>query len=69
MAKQAEKRMLAGKAQNPPPNLGEGSNKHDGETLEVLARDIGIGRESLRKDNASYSSGRGFYARQQVRAL
>lgn len=29
--------------------MGEVSNKHDGETLEILARDIGIGRESLRK--------------------
>lgn len=40
--------------ESPPPNLGEpifGSkaDKHDGETLEILARDIGVGRESLRK--------------------
>jgi len=33
--------------ENIPPNLGEGS--HDGETLEILARDIPMGRESLRK--------------------
>lgn len=32
---------------NIPPNLGEGG--HDGETLEILARDIPMGRESLRK--------------------
>ena len=31
------------------PNLGEPIDKHDGETLEQLAKDIGVGRESLRK--------------------
>ena len=46
VARQAERRMLAGKS-NPTPNLGEG--KHDGETLEQLAKDIPLGRESLRK--------------------
>lgn len=36
---------------NIPPNLGECSkkDKHDGETMEQLAADIPIGRESLRK--------------------
>lgn len=46
VARQAEKRMLAGKS-DPTPNLGEGA--HGGETLEILARDIPMGRESLRK--------------------
>lgn len=73
MARQAKERQrqhggtAPGKAKSLPPNLGEVSE--GGETLEILARDIPMGRESLRKDNASYSSGRGFYARQQVRAL
>jgi len=51
VAKQAEKRLhlSQGRGKKGTPNLGEVSNKHDGETLEVLARDIGIGRESLRK--------------------
>ena len=31
------------------PNLGEPPNKHDGETLEQLAKEIPLGRESLRK--------------------
>lgn len=46
VAKQAQKRILAGK-KDPTPNLGEGSVK--GETLEILASDIPIGKESLRK--------------------
>lgn len=46
VARQAKERMLAGKS-DPTPNLGEGV--HGGETLEILARDIPMGRESLRK--------------------
>lgn len=51
VAKQAEKRLhlSQGRGKKGTPNLGEVSNRHDGETLEILARDIGIGRESLRK--------------------
>ena len=50
VAKQAEARMLAGKA-DPTPNLGETKkkDKHDGETFTQLAKDIPLGRESLRK--------------------
>lgn len=46
VARQAKERMKAGKP-DPTPNLGEGT--HSGETLEILARDIPMGRESLRK--------------------
>ena len=35
-----------------PPNLGEAINKHDGEVFQQLAKDIPLGRESLRKLDA-----------------
>lgn len=49
VARQAKKRQ--GKRTDLTPNLGESSpaNKHSGETLDQLAKDIPIGRESLRK--------------------
>lgn len=46
VAAQAEKRMMTGK-HDPRPNLAQGDDK--GKTLDILARDIPIGRESLRK--------------------
>ena len=51
VARQTEKRLhlSKGRGKKAPPNLGEVSDKHDGETLEQLAADIPIGRESLRK--------------------
>ena len=57
VAKQAEARMLAGKA-DPTPNLGEGlkAGKHDGETFTQLAKDIPLGRESLRKLEPLYAA-------------
>lgn len=49
VAKQAKARQ--GKRTDITPNLGESSkaNKHDGETFTKLAKDIPLGRESLRK--------------------
>lgn len=53
VARQAKERQrqhggtAPGKAKSLPPNLGEVSE--GGETLEILARDIPMGRESLRK--------------------
>ena len=51
VARQAEKRLhlSQGRGKKAPPSLGDVSDKHDGETLEILARDIPMGRESLRK--------------------
>ena len=53
LTRRAKERSLAnlkrGTVKPDTPNLGERESKHDGETLEQLARDISIGRESLRK--------------------
>lgn len=53
VARRAESIRLAnlkrGDTKPDTPNLGERENRHDGETLEQLAKDIPLGRESLRK--------------------
>lgn len=56
VANQAEQRRLAnlkqGNVKPDTPNLGERESKHDGETFQQLAKDIPLGRESLRKLDA-----------------
>jgi hypothetical protein len=48
VARQAKERMQEGRNQySPRPNLAQGQDS--GKTLEILARDIPMGRESLRK--------------------
>lgn len=61
VAQQAKKRQ--GKRTDLAPYLAQSSEQ--GRTLEILARDIPMGREQF---IAGHSSGRGFYARRLVRA-